>query len=593
MSKTSKALIIAATVCVVLVLLLGIGVAVVAEIFRAKSIPQNSVLVLRVEGALEDYAPKDSMASALGINQSDSFRDLLNQLKKAKADKRIGGVLLDINFPQMGWGKAQELRNAIKEVRAGGKPVYAYLELGMTKDYYIATAAEKIYMPPAGDLYATGFSANATFYKGSLDKIGIEPEVIQIGKYKNAPDSYTRTDMSDEQREVLNAIVDQYYGSFVNAVAEARKKSVEEVKEIVDSAPFHGKLAQDAGLTDGAIYKEQVYNEFKKRLGFNEKDKLPQVTSAEYENVSPESLGLNKGERLAVVYVSGTINMGSSSSSPLGESFAGSDTIVESINDAAEDDSIKAIILRVDSPGGSSLASDLIWNAIEQAKTKKPVVVSMADLAASGGYYISCNANKIVAEPNTLTGSIGVFLGKPVLKGFYDWVGISTENVQRGKNAGLFREDVKWTDEERAKMQEQANQVYFTDFVPKVAKGRNMDVEKVNSLGQGHVWTGTQAKENGLVDEIGGIDVAIKEAMKLAKIPESNQVKLVLFPPPVSLFEAYFGSSHAASQMDAAEAKIIKNIPPQIRNSLRRAAMFERMKNGETMLMMPFELEVK
>ena len=593
MSKTAKTLLIVGGLILVLVLVSIIGVALVAESLGKPSVQENSVLVLNVSGPLPDYAPNDPMAEFVGINQPQSFSSLLTQLRKAKADKRIGAVLVDIKFPQIGWGKADELRNAIKGVRESGKPVYAYMELGMTQQYYIAAAADKIFVPPAGDIYVNGFAANAVFYKGSLDKLGIDTEVIQIGKYKSAPERFTRKDMSDGQREVLNAILDEYYDRLVNAIAESRKKSPEDVKALIDTAPFHGTQAKEVGLTDGALYKDQVYGELKKQLGYKEDDEIRLVSGSSYKEITSESLGLNKGERVAVIYATGAINIGSSSNSPLTGNTLGSDTIVRAVKAATKDTSIKAIVLRVDSPGGSALASDLMWKALEDAKAKKPVVVSMSDLAASGGYYIACNANKIVAEPSTLTGSIGVFMGKPIMKGFYDWIGRANEVVLRGKNAGLFREDIKWTEAEREKMQDQANKVYFADFVPKVASGRNMDPEKVHSLGQGHVWTGKQAKENGLVDELGGLEKAIEIAKALAEIPADNDVKRIAYPAPQSLYQRYFGGGENTFSKVKQEEALIEAMPEEFLRAFRHAKLFEQMRRGDAMMMMPFELEIK
>ena len=592
-SKTTKTFFIIGGILFTVVLVSIIGIILLAEIFKNPSVPENSVLVLRVSGDLPDYSPEDPMARLLGFSQPQSFSNLLTQIRKAKADSRIGAVLLDIKFPQISWGKADELRAAIKEIRKSGKTVYAYMELGMNKDYYIAAAADKIYIPPAGDIYVNGFAANAVFYKGTLDKLGVEPDVIQIGKYKSAPERFTRKSMSDAQREVLNAILDEYFERFIGAIAESRDKSPEDVKALIDNAPYHGTQAKEIGLTDGALYRDQVYEELKKELGYEQNDKLRTISGESYRDTTSESLGLNNGERVAVIYASGAINIGSSSNSPFGGQTLGSDTIVRAVKRAADDFSIKAIILRIDSPGGSALASDLMWHAIENAKAKKPVVVSMADVAASGGYYIACNANSIVAEPSTLTGSIGVFMGKPVMKGFYDWIGRTNEFVLRGKNAGIFREDVKWSDEERAKMQDQANKVYFTDFVPKVAKGRNLDPEKVNSLAQGRVWTGKQAKERGLVDELGGLEKAIAIAKSLAKLPPDKDVKRVAYPEPGSLFSRYFGSDDSTFSQSKQQKQLIKALPKDVKNAFRYAHLFDQMKKGDAMMMLPYELEIR
>ena len=596
MSKTSKVLLFVGGIIFVVLVVGIIAVAILAEALGRPSVPDNSVLVLSVSGDLPDYVPEDQFAKALGMNQGQSFTGLLTQLRKAKVDSRIGAVMLDINFPGIGWGKADELRDAIKDFKASGKPVYAFMQLGMNKEYYVATAADKIFLPPSGDLYINGFAAQAMFYKGSLDKLGIEADVIQIGpKYKNAPDQYTKKEMGEGQREVINALLDEYYARFAGGISESRNKAVDDVKSIIDGAPYNANQAKELGLIDNAIYKEQVYEELKTRLGYKTEDKLRTIRGGEYREIPSDSVGLNQGEKVALIYASGAINVGRSNDSPYGGSMVGSDTVVAAVNDAAQDDSIKAIVLRVDSPGGSALASDLMWYALENAKAKKPVVVSMSDVAASGGYYIACNANKIVAEPSTITGSIGVFLGKPVVKGLYDWLGISDEYVMRGKNAGIFRETVKWTPEERAKMEEGANNIYFNNFVPKVAKGRNKTSEDVNTIAQGRVWTGTQAKANGLIDEFGGLEKAIDIAKQLAKLPADKDVKRVVLPPPRPFFETIWGSdeeTQASAEIKAQET-LAASLPSDVRRMFRYAALFDQMKNGQAMLMMPFELEIK
>ena len=575
-------------------------VAVVAIIFASRTmgrpeVAENSVLVLSISGELPDYVAEEPLAKAFGIRQTQSFSSLLTQLRKAKVDTRIGAVMLDIDFPGIGWGKADELRDAVKEFRSSGKPVYAYMEIGTNREYYIATAADKIYLPPSGDIYINGFAAEAMFYKGSLDKLGVEADVIQIGpKYKNAPDRYTKKEMGEGQREVINALLDEYFTRFTAAIAESRKKSVDDVKALVDGAPYNANQAKALGLIDDALYRDQVDNDLKAKLGYKDDDKLRTIGGGEYRETPSDSLGLNKGEKVAVIYASGAINVGRSSGGPLSGDMVGSDTLVEAINDAADDKSIKAIVLRVDSPGGSALASDLMWHAIENAKAKKPFVVSMSDVAASGGYYIACNANKIVAEPSTVTGSIGVFMGKPVVRGLYDWLGITNEYVMRGRNAGIFRETEKWTPEERAKMEAQTNSIYFDNFVPKVAKGRNKTAEDVNSIAQGRVWTGTQAKANGLVDEFGGLEKAIDIAKELATLPADKDVKRVVFPAPRPLLETLFGGDDKAqTKAEQAQAAVLDSLPADAARAFRFAAMMDKMQRGDAMLMMPFELEIK
>lgn len=596
-SRSAKVLLIVGAVLAVVLVLGVIGLIWAARSMSQPSVADNSVLVLNVSGALPDYVAEEPLAKALGIQQQQSFTSLLTQLRKAKVDKRISAVLLRINFPQIGWGKADELRDAIADLKTSGKPVYAYMELGMNKEYYLATAADKIFLPPTGDIYVNGFAAQAMFYKGSLDKLGIETDVIQIGpKYKNAPDQYTKKEMGEGQREVVNALLDEFYGRFTQAIADSRKKPVEDVKALIDNAPYNAVKAKELGLIDDAFYYDQLEEELKNRLGYAEDTKLKTIRGGEYREIPSDSLGLNAGDKVAVIYASGGINIGRSSSGPFEGEMVGSDTVVEAVNDAARDTAVKAIVLRVDSPGGSALASDLIWHAIENAKARKPIVVSMSDVAASGGYYIACNANKIVAEPSTVTGSIGMFMGKPVVKGLYDWLGVSTEYVLRGKNAGIFRETEHWTPEELAKMTDQANSVYYDNFVPKVAKGRKKTNEDVNTLGQGRVWTGTQAKANGLVDEFGGLEKAITIAKDLANLPADKDVRRVVFPAPRPLFETWFGGderSDVSASDDRAKAALMEALPVDARRAFRYMALLDKMQQGQAMLMMPFELQIR
>ena len=593
-SKTAKTVLFVLGGIVGLFLLGLIALSLALGTANAPHVGKNSVLVLRVTGEISDYRPEDPTIDLFNMPSPTSLEMLTTQLRKARVDERIGGVILDIDSPSMGWAKAEELRDAVKEFQNSGKPVFAFMETGGNLEYFLATAAEKVFLAPAGDLYINGLAANAMFYRGSLDKLGVEPEVIQIGKYKNAPDQYTRKDMSDPQREVINAILDEYMQRMTDAVATSRKLDESRVREIIDDAPYHADSAKKLGLIDDALYREQAYEQMRLRLGYPAEGKLKTVKGSEYKKVAPESLGLNNGPEVAVIYASGQIVSGSSSNSPFGDSNLGSDSFVKSVNDAAGDPSIKAIVIRVDSPGGSALASDIMWQAIENAKLSKPVVVSMADVAASGGYYISCNANKIVAQQTTLTGSIGVFMGKPVVRGLYDWLGISNEYVLRGKNAGILRETERWSPSERAKMQAAADKIYYTDFVPKVAKGRSMETEAVNQFGQGHVWTGSQAKAIGLVDEIGGLERAISIAKELGGIPADQDVERINYPGTKSFLEDLFGRDDSAQSKESiTERTLAHEMPDSIRRAFRIVRMFEQMGRGESMLITPFILEIR
>jgi len=595
MSGTRKAILIIGGVIGAVVLVVLIGVALIWATFRKSepSIRDNSVLTLRVAGSLPDYSPDDPFKKYFG-GPDQSLTGLVMQFKKAKVDKRIKAILLDINLSGVGWGKAEELRDAITDFRSSGKPVYAYIEFGLNKEYYIATACDKIIVPPPGELFINGLAADVMFFRGSLDKLGIYPDIFQIGKYKSAGDMFTQKQMTEAHRQYINELLDDLYGRYVTTIAQARHKTPDEVKALIDNAPYSAAKAKEAGLIDEALYRDDVEKEFKKLLGYKDSDQFLAVRGSDYRDVSPESLGLNKGERIAVIYASGDIGSGSSANSPSGEQSIGSDTLAKALNDAAADKSLKAIVLRVDSPGGSGLASDIIWHAVEAANAKKPVVVSMSDVAASGGYYISASAAKIVAQPSTITGSIGVVAGKPVMRGFYDWLGISNEYVLRGKTAGMFRETEKFSDEERAKFEDWIKTTYYNDFVPKVAKGRNKDAQSIDAVGQGRVWTGAQAKDRGLVDEYGGLDKAIEVAKQLAKIPADKGVERVILPYPTTFLQELLsgGSDNSNTQVEQQRA-VFAAMPEDARRALRYMQLMDKMKNGESMLLMPFDLRIK
>ena len=594
MSGTKKTLLILGGIVAVFafVAILGIGVLFATFGKREPAIRDNSLLALRVAGSLPDYSPDDPFKKFFG-GPDQSLTGLVMQFKKAKADKRIKAILLQIDMSGIGWGKAEEIRDAIKDFRTSGKPVYAFIELGLNKEYYIATACDKIYVPPPGELFINGLAADVMFFRGSLDKLGVYPDIYQIGKYKSAGDMFTQKEMTDAHREYVNSLLDDLFNRYVQTIAEARHKSPEEMKALIDNAPYNGPAAKQAGLIDEVAYLDELEKQIKTTLGYKETDTFIPVRG-EYRDVSPESLGLNEGERIAVIYATGEIGSGRSENSPSGDQSIGSDTLSRAVNDAAADKSIKAIVIRVDSPGGSGLASDIIWRAVDAANQKKPVVISMSDVAASGGYYISASAAKIIAQPSTITGSIGVVAGKPVMKGLYDWLGISNEYVLRGKTSGMFRETEKFSDEERVKFEEWIKTTYYQDFVPKVAKGRKKDAQYVDSVGQGRVWTGAQAKDRGLVDEFGGLDRAIEVAKELAKIPADKGVERVILPYPQTFLQQLLSGSGDNSNTQVAQQRaMLAALPEDARRAFRFMQLMERMKTGEKMLVMPYDIRVK
>ena len=593
MSRTRKTILIITSILVALVLVAFLGFAILLASFgrRAPTIRDNSVLVLRVAGPLPDYVPDDPLRKFFG-GPDESLTDLLTQFRKAKVDKRIKAIILDVNMSGVGWGKAEEIRDAISDFRSSGRQVYAYMEFGLNKEYYIASACDRVYLAPPGELFINGLAANVMFFRGSLDKLGIYPEIYQIGKYKSAGDIFTRKEMSEAHREFINSLLDDMFNRYVDAIAKARGKSPEEVRAIIDNSPYSAEKAKEAGLVDTVAYRDELEKELKSKLGYKDSDQLRLVRGGEYREVPPESLGLDKGERIAVIYATGDIGSGKSENSPTGDQSIGSDTVAKALNDARDDKTIKAIVLRVDSPGGSGLASDIIWHAVDAAKQKKPVVVSMSDVAASGGYYISASANKIIAQPSTITGSIGVVAGKPVMKGFYDWIGISNEYVLRGKNAGMFRETEKFSPDERSKFEEWIKTTYYNDFVPKVARGRSKDPAYIDSIGQGRVWTGSQGKENGLVDEFGGLERAVAVAKQLANIPADKEVQRVILPYPQTLFQQLMSVGDTSTEAQQQRA-VFAALPEDARRALRYMKLLDQMKSGQSMLLMPFDLQIK
>ena len=600
MTRGSKIALLIVGLLAAFVLVVGLFVAVaLMSLNREPEVASNSVLVLDIEGSLPDYTNADEFSSRFFGGETNSLSNLLLQLRKAKADKRVGAVLLDVHMFGGGWAKADEIREAVADFRKSGKPIYAYMEFGSDKEYYVATAAERVYVPPIGDLFINGLAAESMHFKGSFDKLGIVWDSYQIEKYKTAPEAFTREDMSEGERETLNSLLDEIFNRYVTQVAEARHKSVEDIRALVDSAPHNAPAAFEAGLIDGALYREEVEKELKKRLGYKDDERLRKVSAAEYRRVAPQSLGLNQGEAVAVVFASGPIEPGQSNDGSFGgDQTIGSDTVVKALNDARDNKDVKAIVLRVDSPGGVTYPSDLIWKAVEEAKKKKPVVVSMGDLAASGGYYISMGASRIVAEPLTLTGSIGVYAYKPVIKGFYDWVGVSSEYVMRGKNSGMFRETEKFTKEEREKFESSMRNFYWNQFLPKVAEGRKFqNVEAVHEIARGRVWTGAQGRERGLVDEFGGLDRAVEVAKELAKIPADKGVRRIVYPAPRNFFQQLLGGGDeedsARVRAEQQRAAFINSMPEEMRPVLRRAAMFERFPANQTLAIMPFELKIE
>lgn len=550
---------------------------------RGPTIPDESVLVLRPGGELLEVPPDDVVGQVLG-GEASTVSGFLETLRKAKRDPRITSVLLlpsTLELPF--WGKVQELRDAIADFRQSGKTVVAFLEYGGDREYFLATAADRVFLLPTSPLDLTGIASYELFLRGALDKLGAYPDFVHVGAYKTAVNQFTETGFTPEHREMTESLNRDLYEQLVRGIAESRRKTPDEVRRLLDEGPFTPEAARRAGLVDDLAYLDQLDDRvaaLKTENGARER-----VEEGDYRRVTPRSLGIRPESRIALLHASGVIASGSSSHDAVNGAVVGSDTIVEQLERIRDDDSIKAIVLRVDSPGGSSVASDVIWRELSITRDEnpnRPLIASMSDLAASGGYYISMPAQVIVAQPGTLTGSIGIFGGKVAIGDTLGKVGITTETVQSGKNATLSSPFVPFTTEQRERLMAYMN-VFYEGFVEKAAESRQTTPERINAVAQGRVWTGRQARDHGLVDELGGLERAIAIAKARAGIPADEQVELVSYPPRRTLYEALaqqFGSSGVRlwSGLGGAEGRALAALTAPVR-------LFRR---GEPLALMPF-----
>lgn len=503
-------------------------------------------------------------------------KDILDMLKYAAHDSKISGLVLKISPFNMGLAKVQEIRDAIENFKKSGKFIFSYMEFAGNKEYYLACSSEKVYLMPQGVVNLTGLLAEAYFYRGMFDKLAVSPDYEHIGKYKSASDVLTRKSMSPAQREATNSVLDSYYEQFIAGIASSRRLSKEKIRNSIDQGPFLAKEALERGLVDKLVYEDEFLDLVKKE----NKGRLPIIAGKKYLLQTSRKAPLKP--KIALIYGCGTIVSGSSLYHPLAGKFLGSETIAEAIRKARESSSIRAIIFRIDSPGGSAIASDVIWREVMLTKGKKPFIVSMSDVAGSGGYWIAMAADKIVAQPGTLTASIGVISGKFNLKGLYQKLGINKEIISRGKHAEIYIDYQNFTDEEREILIKGMNDIYH-NFVSKAAKGRNLTYEHVDEIAQGRVWTGEQGKKLGLVDELGGLEKAILLAKKAAKISEKSDVELVVYPKEKAwsgfLFESVF----------AERLQAFANIDPAVRIS----AQLQQLSQEKFLLLMPYYLRVQ
>jgi protease-4 len=493
---------------------------------KSTVVENNSILYVSVQNAIEERTPRNPLEGfdflGLGGDESIGLKDILANIKKAKTDGKIKGIFLDESYMQSGQATTEEIRNGLIDFKRSGKFVIAYSEVYTKGFYYLASVADKVYLNPKGMLEFDGFSSDVTFLKGTLDKLGIEAQVIKVGTYKSAVEPYILTKMSDANRLQVTSYINSLYDHYLTGIARSRGINKDSLFKYAND--FYIREPEDAlkyRLVDGLKYKDEIITELKKRTSTAAKSNLNTVDIVDYTNGSTEGekTGEVSSNRIAMVYASGEIAGGEGSDNTIG-----SETLSKSLRKLRLDDKVKAVVLRVNSPGGSSLASDVIWREVMLTRKVKPVIVSMGDMAASGGYYIACAADSIYAQPNTVTGSIGIFAVLPNMqKLFNDKLGVTFDNVKTGKYADMGSVERPLTPEERAILQAQVNRGYY-DFTKAVADGRHKTREYIDSIGQGRVWTGEQALKIGLVDRLGSINDAIKSAAKMAKLKDYRVV---------------------------------------------------------------------
>jgi protease-4 len=571
------------TGAVVTVLIIVIGVFAIASLrTKPSAIADGSTLILHLSGDAPETPPVDVSIPFLQPRAPVTVENIWSMLRHAAADPRIKAVVFEPSGATVGWAKMQEIRADLEQFRKSGKPLIAYLRTASTRDYYMASACSKIYMAPVDQLDLKGVGLELMYFKNTLDKLGVHVDVEHVGKYKDYGDQFERTSMSPETNEVMSSLVDEYYADLVNTMAKGRGRTPAAIRAVIDDGPFLAKQAKATGLVDGLRYEDEVFGELKTTLHQTE---LKKTSEHEYAEAPDNSAGT---DRIAFVVGEGSITRGDSEASTLStDNGLESEAFDKMLNRVANDKNIKGVIVRIDSPGGEVPASDDMWRAMNELHKKKPVVISMSDDAASGGYYMAMSGDTLVAYPGTITGSIGVVFGKANLHGLYDKLGITKDSVSRGRFARIESDYQSLTDVERAKLREDIDSDY-EDFVGKVAVARKKPVSVIEPLAQGRVWLGDQAKANGLVDELGGLDRAIELIKAKSRIPAGNKVSLVLYPAKRSVFDLLFRSNPDAE----AEAMLSGVGLAPLRTAWHDASLRVWMRGG-MLRMMPFSIQIK
>ena len=556
-------------------------------------VPDKTILEANFEQALPEEIPDTPTAKFMN-GQRTTLRDVVDAIDRGASDDRVVGMVAKIGAAPLGMAKVQEIREAVERFRAHKKFAIAYAEtfgeFGPGNGaYYLATSFDQIYLQPSGDIGLTGIIMESPFVKGTLSKLGITFHGDHRYEYKNALNFFTETKFTEPHKEAMTAVMTSWFNQMKDGICQARQIAPEKFQGIVDAGPYLGQEAVSAKLVDGVAYRDEVYNNARAKAGaraqFLYLDKYLDRAGRPHDS----------GKKIALVFGVGGVTRGKSDYDPVqGSQNMGSDTVAGAIRAAAQDKDVKAILFRVDSPGGSYVASDTIWREVVNArKAGKPVIVSMGDLAGSGGYFVAMAADKIVAQPGTITASIGVLGGKMLTSGLWDKVGLTWDEVHQGSNATMFTGTQDYTPAEWARFEAWLDRVYV-DFTGKVADGRKLSKEKVLQIAKGRIWSGQDAKNLGLVDELGGYDTALNLAKKAAGIADGDDVKIVEYPRPKTLLQSLLQRAGADNSDKEAVGQTLVRVLEVVQPVARKldAAGINRKDDQDEVLRMP-EIESK
>lgn len=550
----------------------------------SRTVSSTRVLTLRPSGPLPETAPE--FVLAVGSERTLTLAAYVDLIRKATHDTRIEQIVLRPGaLGTAPRARVQELRAALQGFRAAGKHVTAYLEQGGLQAYYLATVADRIILMPTAQLDVAGVASYDVFLRGTFDLIGTEPDFVHVGKYKTAVNTYTEKTWTPPHREMSESLLQAQFDELVAGIAEGRSKTADEVRALMDQGPFLPEEAVRVGLIDELAYDDQLDD-------LDEPVPATTTSAVEYRDVSWASLGKTPRARIAVIHASGVITEGESRNDPINGSVLGAESFIKDLR-TARDSGVKAIVVRIDSPGGSAQAADMMWREMSISKSERlPIIVSMGDLAASGGYYMAVAGDAIVAQPATLTGSIGVYSGKFAIAGTLAKLGVHQEALSLGRFAQMTSELRSFTPEEREKMTEAVQAIYDT-FIERVAEGRKKTPDEVDLVAQGRVWTGRQALEHGLVDALGGLTDAVAMAKARAGVPEDDEVELVLYPKSRGLYDLLSGQlgTVGETRSSAAEA-MLSVLSPRERQVVAAVLAPSRLfRTGEPLAHLPYVRE--